>query len=906
MSSTWGRPKRRLFIAGLTALISPTAATEEYVHSLDQPVGEGETQGELKLYSQASNPKSKPPSALFLTLPQTQKLVDEYGTLEGFTGDLEGAQAFTLTPTHLYNLAPTSKESDRKNITVFLRTRNVLGMRGQKFILVPGISSSTLQATLEACRDTDTDSVFAALTALLPPPTAFKRAQSRQTSKAHAERGKRKKQRALDGTSIASSPPTTAPTSLPFLHPSTTHVTTTSSVNTPMFDRNIMAEALSKTQVMLVTSAVMESLSKSDQSFLPPLISAPVTWAASTEEHDKIPTSTLISQLITPSISVGDLYPLTTHLQLLLSQQDVSLQALFKLLSPSSVSSAWEVGSAFSSILVPIYVDCSWSLAVLTSTPEQDASYMLTEYIPVAGSEAGSERIHIDDDRVVRGHPPPNTLKTPSNTASNAGSTQHYDDVLTLLYLMGVAANNTDVLTGSGRWTHLRRPVISDGGADPSSLSYIRSVLISLLGLGVCEEQCEEVMGAEDDLEDESSSSALSASSVVTEEEGSSDEDPVIVGLENLGFTCYLNTALQTLAALTGFSELVANVAAMLDSLRGRGGSGGPGLSRRQTVALLEKLSVTLGAMRAPPSTSLSSALSTNPHSHSPKALLDALPHPFAETGQQQDPTELIVALFASLSSALQALQAPQAPQASTLMRTFLELFKIRTEIRNTCSSCRTTTTSTSSVFILSLPVCGSLSECIDAAFREEVLDGQDAFACSVCGDHTRARRTTVLASPPPRHLLLSLTRFSNELEKVSTPVNLPASLLICDRTYVLRAVIVHKGRTLEDGHYTAFINAGRVGEASSWFEADDDKVSPLGSSFPTLFSAGATGVAAGVQNEDHDDPTPYLLAYSRVTSAGGREEPEPEPSSSSRRREGKGRKRKRRGTDEVAGTSQA
>ena len=156
------------------------------------------------------------------------------------------------------------------------------------------------------------------------------------------------------------------------------------------------------------------------------------------------------------------------------------------------------------------------------------------------------------------------------------------------------------------------------------------------------------------------------------------------------------------------------------------------------------------------------------------------------------------------------------------------------------------------------------------------------------------------------------------------TPVAFSESLILCDRMYVLRAVIIHKGQTTDSGHYTAFINAGRVGEASSWFEADDRVVTPLGSSFPTLFAAGAQG---------GDDSTPYVLVYSQdmrmdgqqdeasggsegMVEEDGGEEPEPEPTTRRNRmrkadfrlppqarkgRKGrrKGKKRKRMGKEE-------
>ena len=222
------------------------------------------------------------------------------------------------------------------------------------------------------------------------------------------------------------------------------------------------------------------------------------------------------------------------------------------------------------------------------------------------------------------------------------------------------------------------------------------------------------------------------------------------------------------------------------------------------------------------------------------------------------------------------------------------------------------------------------LDECIDGTFADEVLEGENAYACPICEDHVPATRTAVLVNPPD-HLVLSLNRFTQSRDKIVTPVAFSESLILCDRMYVLRAVIIHKGQTTDSGHYTAFINAGRVGEASSWFEADDRVVTPLGSSFPTLFAAGAQG---------GDDSTPYVLVYSQdmrmdgqqdeasggsegMVEEDGGEEPEPEPTTRRNRmrkadfrlppqarkgRKGrrKGKKRKRMGKEEEESDGQA
>ena len=268
---------------------------------------------------------------------------------------------------------------------------------------------------------------------------------------------------------------------------------------------------------------------------------------------------------------------------------------------------------------------------------------------------------------------------------------------------------------------------------------------------------------------------------------------------------------------------------------------------------LLKALSATLEAMCGQPGAQpVAQPAGDTPVSPSP--LHHVLPPPFSET-TQQDAEELLVRVL------LDALLAPGSYAGDV----FRSLFVGQISFQTTCSLCGYTSPSaqTEDVSVLHLPVSGpTLDECVGGAFADEVLEGDNAYACPTCQDHVRATRTTALAHASD-HVFLSLNRFTQSSDKIVTPVDFSESLVLCNSRYVLRAVIVHKGLSADSGHYTAFVNAGRVGEASSWFQANDQVVTPLGPSFPDLFSVGVQGGGS----------TPYVLVYSRDTRLDGQQD---------------------------------
>lgn len=122
----------------------------------------------------------------------------------------------------------------------------------------------------------------------------------------------------------------------------------------------------------------------------------------------------------------------------------------------------------------------------------------------------------------------------------------------------------------------------------------------------------------------------------------------------------------------------------------------------------------------------------------------------------------------------------------------------------------------------------------------EEVLDEDNKWKCSSCGEAVCATRFTTLQSLPS-HLVIQLKRFAYDKKtmhrvKLMTPVSFPIetnfdSLLVRDlegkdadrvpSQYTLSGVVYHLG-TAMGGHYKALVRSSSTGQ---WFDCDDDRI---------------------------------------------------------------------------------
>ncbi|KAI9342843.1 hypothetical protein BDR26DRAFT_259752 [Obelidium mucronatum] len=129
------------------------------------------------------------------------------------------------------------------------------------------------------------------------------------------------------------------------------------------------------------------------------------------------------------------------------------------------------------------------------------------------------------------------------------------------------------------------------------------------------------------------------------------------------------------------------------------------------------------------------------------------------------------------------------------------------------------------------------LDECLDKFVEVEILDGEDAWNCSKCKVKRRTRKTMTIAKLPPI-LLIHLKRFYYQgpfKSKLETYVDFPLASMDLGRyvaaggsaaapgsqVYDLYAVSNHTG-TLTGGHYTATVHNN---SKKAWYNFSDTRV---------------------------------------------------------------------------------
>lgn len=174
-----------------------------------------------------------------------------------------------------------------------------------------------------------------------------------------------------------------------------------------------------------------------------------------------------------------------------------------------------------------------------------------------------------------------------------------------------------------------------------------------------------------------------------------------------------------------------------------------------------------------------------------------------------------------------------------------------------------------------------SLEDLLESYFVPESMEGDNRYRCDACGELRDARRTVALVSPP-RHLILTLMRFSYDgatrtrskiLHNVAYPqlLILPSNCGLSEATaYALYAVVVHSGSSTERGHY--FTYARRSSQESlsprkSAYRPDTDPLSKKWYQFNDnrVTSASYSSIEGLTRRFPKD--TAYVLFYKQINS---------------------------------------
>ncbi|XP_056602549.1 ubiquitin carboxyl-terminal hydrolase 2 isoform X2 [Triplophysa dalaica] len=172
-----------------------------------------------------------------------------------------------------------------------------------------------------------------------------------------------------------------------------------------------------------------------------------------------------------------------------------------------------------------------------------------------------------------------------------------------------------------------------------------------------------------------------------------------------------------------------------------------------------------------------------------------------------------------------------------------VDLFVGQLKSTLTCSECGYCSTVFDPFWDLSLPITKtsgevSLMDCLRLFTKEDVLDGNERPTCHRCKARRKCTKKFTIQKFP-KILVLHLKRFSEcrvRTGKLSTFVSFPlkdldlrefASNNCINTVYNLYAVSNHTGTSL-GGHYTAYCRSPCTGE---WYTYNDSRVSPMSSS---------------------------------------------------------------------------
>ena len=263
-----------------------------------------------------------------------------------------------------------------------------------------------------------------------------------------------------------------------------------------------------------------------------------------------------------------------------------------------------------------------------------------------------------------------------------------------------------------------------------------------------------------------------------------------LIGLPNLGATCYMNSVIQILSNLPEITKIFLS-------------------SKHFQSDLADSYAQLMRQSWESPQTSAS------------HHLLRKIIHTFPELQRgQQDPSEFLRCFLAELEKEVKEVKS-----------TFSGWITHNTK----CSNCQNESEQTNGFHDLSLAIPSSpkvtLEDCLQAQMKPREMSD---VRCGKCQKVQNACQSTKLSLAPDT-LCLQLQRFrsqNNVTKKILTEVTFPLVGLNIDHwslekneKYSLVGVVCHHGEQVEAGHYTAFVYSE---DKKSWYSCNDKNVSPV------------------------------------------------------------------------------
>ncbi|RZC68816.1 hypothetical protein C5167_033154 [Papaver somniferum] len=316
-------------------------------------------------------------------------------------------------------------------------------------------------------------------------------------------------------------------------------------------------------------------------------------------------------------------------------------------------------------------------------------------------------------------------------------------------------------------------------------------------------------------------------------------------GLTNLGAKCYASSILQCLFMNSSFRDGVFAVK--------------PELLKQCPV--LDQLAKLFAQLHSSDNTFIDSA-------------------PFVKTlelnnGVQQDSHEFLTLLLSLLE---RFLSRSKVSNARTIV---LHLFRGRVSNVTRCSKCGQDSEASSTMedffdIELNIKDFKSLDTSLEDYLSVETLCGDNQYFCESCGILVDTTRWIKLhALPDVLNFQLKRCDFLTTVKRITSEFSDPEELQMKQRlyepsqselTYNLSAILVHKGSSVNSGHYVSIIKDEHTGE---WWEFDDESVSKLGSH---PFGEGSSSSTAKPMNivchgKTFTSANAYMLIYHRQST---------------------------------------